>query len=76
MCSKLRTNHISVLFQKHLYRNQKNININNIYDEEFVSLINALSESIKEYYKISRNIITRQILLFHFMNNKEIKYNY
>ena len=76
MCSKLRTNHISVLFQKHLYRNQKNININNIYDEEFVSLINALSESIKEYYKISRNIITRQILLFHFINNKEIKYNY
>ena len=30
---------------------------NKIYDEEFVSLINSLNESIKEYYKVSRNNI-------------------
>ena len=51
-------NYPSILFQKQLYQNQKNINNNNIYDEDFVSLINALSESIKEYYKVSRNNIT------------------
>ena len=28
---------------------------NQIYDEEFVSLINSLNESIKEYYKVSKN---------------------
>ena len=31
---------------------------NQIYDEEFVSLINSLNESIKEYYKVSKNNIT------------------
>ena len=30
---------------------------NKIYDEEFVSIINSLNESIKEYYKVSRNNI-------------------
>ena len=30
---------------------------NKIYDEEFVSLINSLNESIKEYYKVSKNNI-------------------
>ena len=30
---------------------------NQIYDEEFVSLINSLNESIKEYYKVSKNNI-------------------
>ena len=29
-----------------------------IYDEEFVSLINSLNESIKEYYKVSKNNIS------------------
>ena len=32
---------------------------NQIYDEEFVSLINSLNESIKEYYKVSKNNITQ-----------------
>ena len=31
---------------------------NQIYDEEFVSLINSLNESIKEYFKVSKNNIT------------------
>ena len=30
---------------------------NKIYDEEFVTLINSLNESIKEYYKVSKNNI-------------------
>ena len=30
-----------------------------IYDEEFVSLINSLNESIKEYYKVSKNNINQ-----------------
>ena len=32
---------------------------NQIYDEEFVSLINSLNESIKEYYKVSKNNISQ-----------------
>ena len=32
---------------------------NQIYDEEFVSLINSLNESIKEYYKVSKNNINQ-----------------
>ena len=31
---------------------------NQIYDEEFVNLINSLNDSIKEYYKVSKNNIT------------------
>ena len=31
---------------------------NQIYDEEFVSLINSLNESIKEYFKVSKNNIS------------------
>ena len=46
-------------FQQKIIQNQENVNkfTNQIYDEEFVSLINGLNESIKEYYKVSRNNI-------------------
>ena len=38
-----------------------------IYDEQFVSLINSLNESIKEYYKVSKNnIISKIMKIFHF----------
>ena len=41
-----------------LIKNQEKINISDkIYDEEFVLLINGLNESIKEYYKVSKNNI-------------------
>ena len=48
-----------VPFQPKAIQNHKNVNKHNnqIYDEEFVSLINGLNESIKEYYKVSRNNI-------------------
>ena len=37
-------------------RNQEYINIisPDIYDDEFINLINGLNESIKEYYKVSK----------------------
>ena len=42
-----------------IIQNQEKLNIpNKIYDDEFVSLINGLNESIKEYYKVSRNNIS------------------
>ena len=46
-------------FQPKIIQNQENVNkyTHQIYDEEFVSLINGLNESIKEYYKVSRNNI-------------------
>ena len=44
--------------KKDLIKNQEKINISNkIYDDEFVLLINSLNESIKEYYKVSKNNI-------------------
>ena len=39
-------------------QNQETSIYDQIYDDEFVSLINGLNESIKEYYKVSRNNIT------------------
>ena len=38
-------------------QNHEKIDKSNIYDDEFVSLINGLNESIKEYYKVSRHNI-------------------
>ena len=45
-----------------------------IYDEEFVSLINSLNESIKEYYKVSKNNINEAntILLSYEQQAQEI----
>ena len=37
--------------------NQEKTTKNNLYDEEFVSLINRLNDSIKNYYKVSRHNI-------------------
>ena len=67
-------NYPSILFQKKLYQNQKYLN-NNIYDEEFVSLINALIDSIKEYYKVSINNITEanSFISFYEQQGKKIQ---
>ena len=46
-----KNNQIKPLFSTEKY--------NQIYDEEFVSLINSLNESIKEYYKVSKNNINQ-----------------
>ena len=55
-------NYPSISFQKRLFQKRNSLRVNNrnnknIYDEDFVSLINTLNESIKEYYKVSRNNI-------------------
>ena len=44
---------------EHYSNNQEQIDKSNIYDDEFVSLINSLNESIKEYYKVSKNNINQ-----------------
>lgn len=46
-----------------------------IYDDEFVSLINRLNESIKEYYKVTKNNITdaSSVLSFYEDQGKSIQ---
>ena len=55
----LEQNSPPIPFQTSKNHNQEKVNkyTNQIYDDEFVSLINGLNESIKEYYKVSRNNI-------------------
>ena len=55
----LEQNSPPIPFQTSKNQNQEKVNkyTNQIYDDEFVSLINGLNESIKEYYKVSRNNI-------------------
>ena len=40
--------------------NQEKTTKNNLYDEEFISLINKLNDSIKEYYKVAHHNITEE----------------
>ena len=42
----------------HQEHNQNQDRYNKLYDDDFVNLINSLNESIKEYYKVSRNNIS------------------
>ena len=48
---------------------------NNIYDDEFVSLINSLNESIKEYYKVShQNILeVNSFISYYQVQNQSIQ---
>ena len=48
---------------------------NELYDNEFVNLINGLNESIKEYYKVSRNNITEanSFLSYYEQQGQEIQ---
>ena len=53
-------NNTNLLTPKNTNKIQSPLNkeiCNKIYDEEFVTLINSLNESIKEYYKVSKNNI-------------------
>ena len=54
---------------------QESIKFNQIYDEEFVNLINNLNESIKEYYRVSKsNIIeASSFLSFYEQQGEEIQ---
>ena len=53
---------------------QEKLNTNQIYDDEFVSLINGLNESIKEYYKVSRNNISeaKNLLIYYKQQQGEV----
>ena len=64
------------LFQQNFSPNVEQPNkVNKIYDDEFVNLINGLNESIKEYYKVSRNNITEanSFLSFYEEQGKQIQ---
>jgi hypothetical protein len=54
---------------------QGNANKKNIYDNEFIALINGLNESIKEYYKVSNHNIseTNNLISFYEENNKSLE---
>jgi hypothetical protein len=43
-------------FPQQISLNQENLIKKDIYDDELITLINGLNESIKEYYKVSRLI--------------------
>jgi hypothetical protein len=55
--------------------NQEIIDKNKIYDDEFVSLINGLNESIKEFYKVSIHNIseTNTIISYYEEQGKSIE---
>ena len=77
-------NYPSVSFQKRIFQkinnindrnNRNNRNNKNLYNEEFVSLINTLNESIKEYYKVSKNNIeeANSFISFYEQEGKKIQ---
>ena len=64
------------MFQPKMINNQERMNkITQVYDDEFISLINGLNESIKEYYKVSRNNINEanSFLSFYEQQGKSIQ---
>ena len=64
------------MFQPNMINNQERMNkITQVYDDEFISLINGLNESIKEYYKVSRNNINEanSFLSFYEQQGKSIQ---
>ena len=56
--------------QNLLYSQDNNAKYDQLYDDEFVSIINSLNESIKEYYKVSKNNITDANLLISCYDNQ------
>ena len=64
------------LMNQNLIQNQDSkIKYDQIYDDDFVSLINSLNESIKEYYKVSKNNITdaNSVISFYEDQGKSIQ---
>ena len=62
--------------KKNYYSQKRNNNINNkLLDKDFIFFINCLNESIKEYYKLSRNNINESNSFFNLYktNEKEIE---
>ena len=49
---------------KPVQKNTKNMNSNEaLKDDEFINIINILLDSIKEYYKVTKNINKMKLLL-------------
>jgi hypothetical protein len=64
------------MFQPNMINNQEKKNkFIQVYDDEFISLINGLNESIKEYFKVSRNNINEanSFLSFYEQQGKSIQ---
>ena len=65
-----------LLMNQNILQNQDSkTKYDQIYDDEFVTLINRLNESIKEYYKVSKNNITdaNSIISFYEDQGKSIQ---
>ena len=65
-----------LLMNQNILQNQESkTKYDQIYDDEFVTLINRLNESIKEYYKVSKNNITdaNSIISFYEDQGKSIQ---
>ena len=76
MQSKDKTSPTSPTFSQPYTQNEGISNKNNeIYDNDFVNLLNGLNESIKEYYKVSRNNISEanNFLSFYEQQAKSIQ---
>lgn len=63
----LESNTPEILNQKNMQFIEKKTKFEQVYDDDFVSLINGLNESIKEYYKVSKNNIqeANSFILFY-----------
>ena len=51
--------------------NKMNLNLNEDFlNDDFIKYINALSESIKEYYKVTKNTNQNKIVLLNIIEKK------
>ena len=65
-----------LMMQQNIIQNKDKMSrFNQLYDDDFISLINGLSDSIKEYYKVSRNNIkeANSFLSFYEHEGKSIQ---
>ena len=64
-----------MLNQRFIQNTEESNKFNQLYDENFITLINGLNESIKEYYKVSKNNIieANSILSLYEQNRQEIQ---
>ena len=63
----LESNNPQILSQQKMQYTEKMSKFDQVYDDDFVALINGLNESIKEYYKVSKNNIqeANSFILFY-----------
>ena len=75
MINKTEPNTPPFQFQNNKNYNQKRNNNNQLLDKDFIFFINSLNESIKKYYKVSRNNINDSNSFFNLYkkNGEEIE---